>query len=121
MVAKKKFVFSTDSYHLDCIKSQERLHRGCSQQYIKEGPATKKPIDFKLFLANEENKTQLSQLLLHVWARKTASTQLEKTGTAVVVVKGKAYQLNSLGGEVSISFSTASDYIEIDVSLNLCT
>ena len=61
MAAKKNFVFSTYSYHADSIKAQER------QQHIIEGKATRKPVDFKLFLANEENKLQLCELLLHVW------------------------------------------------------
>lgn len=39
MVAKKNFVFSTDSYHADSIKAQQRLRRGFSQQYIIDGPA----------------------------------------------------------------------------------
>ena len=30
MVVKKRFVFSTDSYHADSIKGQERLRRGFS-------------------------------------------------------------------------------------------
>ena len=55
-VAKKNFVFSTDSYHADFIKPQERLRRGFSQRYIIEGQATRKPVDFKLFVSNEENK-----------------------------------------------------------------
>ena len=48
MVAKKNFVFSTDSYHADPIKSQERLRSGFSQRYILEGPATlqKKRINY---------------------------------------------------------------------------
>ena len=37
IVAKTNFVFSTDSYHPDSIKSQERLHRGFSQHYIVDG------------------------------------------------------------------------------------
>ena len=37
MVAKTNFVFSTDSYHPDSIKSQERLRRGFSQRYIVMG------------------------------------------------------------------------------------
>ena len=64
MVAKTNFVFSTDSYHPDSIKSQERLRRGFSQRYIVDGQATRKPVDFKLFLANEDNKLQLCELLL---------------------------------------------------------
>ncbi|CAL8311209.1 unnamed protein product [Merluccius merluccius] len=66
MVAKKHFVFSTDSYHDDSVKAQERLRRGVSQRYVIGSPATRKPSDFKLFLANEENKTQLCKLLLEV-------------------------------------------------------
>ena len=102
MVAKKNFVFSTDSYHADSIKAQERLRRGFSQRYIIEGQATRKPIDIRLFLANEENKLQLCQLLLRVWGSKAAASRLEKCGTAVVVVEGKAYLLNTSDSDVSI-------------------
>ena len=102
MVAKKNFVFSTDSYHSDSIKPQERLRRGFSQRYIIEGPATRKPTDFKTFLANEDNKTQLCQLMLRVWGSKLSASRLDKCGTAVAVVEGKAYQLNSSDGNVSI-------------------
>ncbi|XP_063959228.1 uncharacterized protein LOC135154916 [Lytechinus pictus] len=101
MVAKKNFVFSTDSYHVDSIKSQERLRRGFSQRFIVEGPATRKPSDFKLFLANEENKTQLCKLMLRVWGSQAATSRLEKSGTAVVVVEGKAYQLDTSDGNVT--------------------
>lgn len=102
MVAKKNFVFSTDSYHADSIKAQERLRRGFSQRYNVEGPATRKPSDFKLFLANEENKRQLCKLLLRVWGSKAAASRLEKSGTAIIVVEGSAYQLDSSDGDVSI-------------------
>ena len=101
MVAKSNIIFSTDSYHTDSIKAQERLRRGFSQQYIIEGPATRKPSDFKLFLANEANKTQLCQLLLRVWGSKAAASRLEKSGIAVAVVEGKAYKLDSSEGNVS--------------------
>ncbi|XP_056463060.1 uncharacterized protein LOC130402990 [Gadus chalcogrammus] len=100
MVAKNHFVFSTDSYHDDSVKAQERLRRGVSKRYIG-CPATRQPTDFKLFLANDENKTQLCKLL-EVWGSKTSASRLEKCGTAVVVVEGKAYQLKSSGGNVSI-------------------
>ena len=59
MVSKKNFIFSTDSYHPDSIKAQERLRRGCSEKLILEGVATRTPPDFKVFLCNEENKLQL--------------------------------------------------------------
>ena len=102
MVAKKDFIFSTDSYYPDSIKSQERLRRGYSQKLIVDGPATRKPVDFKLFLANEENKRQLCQLLLRVWGSEVAAKRLEKATRSVVVVEGKAYDLESTDGEVRI-------------------
>ena len=63
MVAKRDLIFSTESYYPDSIKSQERLCRGYSQKLINDGLAARKPVDFKLFLANEENKRQLCQLM----------------------------------------------------------
>ena len=107
MVVEKNFVFSTDSYHADSIKerSQERLWRGFSQRYIIDSPATRKPTDFKLFLANEDNKTQLCKLLLCIWESRTAVSRLEKCGTAVTVAENKAYLLESSDGEVSILYS----------------
>lgn len=99
---RRIFIFSSDSYHADSVKAQERLRCGVSQRYIIGGPATRKPSDFKLFLANEENKTQFCQLLLQVWGSKASASWLEKCGTAVAVVEGKAYQMDSSDGNVSI-------------------
>ena len=91
-------IFSTNCYHADSIKAQERLRRGFSQTYIIDGPATRR---FKPFLANEENKRQLCWLLLWVRGSKVAASRLEKCGTAVAIVDGKAYQLDSCNGEVT--------------------
>ena len=44
MVAKRDFIFSTESYYPDPIKSQERLCRGYSQKLTVDGPATRKPL-----------------------------------------------------------------------------
>ena len=100
MVAKKNFVFSTDSYQLDSIKSQERLRRGFGEKFLVEGPAKQKPRDFKLFLANDMNKVQLCQLLLKVWGSSKAASRLEKCQTAAIIVDGKAHQLVSSNGQV---------------------
>lgn len=102
MIAKNDFVFSTDCYHPDSVKGQERLRRGSSQKLIVDGPATRKPADFKLFLANEDNKKQLFQLMLRVWGSDIASSRLEKCGRAVLVVEGKTYQFATLDDNVSI-------------------
>ena len=59
-------------------------------------------VDFKLFLANEENKRQLCQLLLRVWGSEVAAKRLEKATRSVVVVEGKAYDLESTDGEARI-------------------
>ena len=101
MVHKKNFVFSTDSYQPDSIKTQERLRRGCSEKFLLGGPATRKPTDFKLFLTNDDNKLQLCQLLLTVWQSTQAAPRLEKCGTAILIVNGRAHQLVSSDGEVS--------------------
>lgn len=87
MVAKKHFLFSTDSYHPESIKAQERLRRGSSEKIILAGPATRKPYDFKMFLANNDNKKQLCQLLLRVWSCQKAASRLEKTEMAVLIVE----------------------------------
>ena len=113
MVAKKDFIFSTDSYYPDSIKSHERLYRGYSQKLIADGPATRKPVDFKLFLANEENKRQLCQLLLRVWGSEVAAKRLEKATRSVVVVEGKAYDLESTDGEARIVHASLRAYVAI--------
>lgn len=100
MVARKSFLFSTDNYHTDSIKTQERIRRGVSEKYIIQGPATRKPSDFSLFLSNNDNKTQLCKLLLQVWIGQSAVKRLENK-TAFVVVEGKTYQLCSSNGNVS--------------------
>lgn len=101
MIPKADFVFSTDSYHANSIKSQERLRRGNSDKFIIDGPATRKPADFKLFLTNDENKTQLFQLMLRVWKSDLAVSRIEKCGRAIIVVDGKAYNLTSSSNTVS--------------------
>lgn len=103
MVSKKNFIFSTDSYQPDSIKAQERLRRGCSEKLILQGMATRKPSDFKIFLANEDNKLQLCQMLLKVWGDKQAVSRLKKSGTSMIIVEGKAYNLSVNSGKVSMS------------------
>ncbi|KAL7397163.1 hypothetical protein ABVT39_017800 [Epinephelus coioides] len=102
MVAKKQFIFSTDSYQPDSVKAQERLRRDFSEKFIVKGTATRKPQDFKLFLDNEENNQQLCQLMLKVWGSEEATSGLAKCETAVLIVEGTAYQLTSLDGEVEV-------------------
>ena len=62
------FIFSTDMYHDKSIKSMERKRRGTSQTYLLKGSSMKRPADWKSFLSNEENKEQLTDMLLDVWS-----------------------------------------------------
>ena len=103
MVAKKHFLFATDSYHPGSIKAQERLRRGSSEKIIVAGPATRKPYDFKMFLANDENKKQFCQLLLRVWSGHQAASRLQRTEMAVLIVDGRTHQLVSMNGKVGLS------------------
>ena len=101
MVARKHFVFSTDSYFPGSIKAQERLRRGTSEKIILSSEATRKPYNFKLFLANDDNKKQLCQLLLKVWSSPQAASRLQNTQMAILIVDGTAHQLIAANGEVS--------------------
>lgn len=94
MIPKTDFIFFTDLYHADSINSQERLHHWISDNFIVDGPATRKPADFKLFLTNDDNKKQLFQLLLRVCKSDGAASRLEKCNRAVLVVVGKAYHIH---------------------------
>ena len=87
MVTRKAFIFSTDCYSKCSIKV--RIRPGISQKYLVSGPATKKPTDFKLFLCNEENKQQLSRMLLQKWKNDDAVSRTTQCETAMLAVDGK--------------------------------
>ena len=59
-------IFSTDKYIRNFVKSQERARCGTSDKLLI-GLNTRRPVDFKAFLLNGENKVQLFELLLGVW------------------------------------------------------
>jgi hypothetical protein len=54
----------------------ERKRRGCSEKLIVTGENTKKPPDWKTFLAIEENKKQLVELLCRVWSTDNSAPKL---------------------------------------------
>ena len=56
-------IVSTDMYCSDSIKTMERKRRGDGEKLIVQGPSTKRPRDWKKFLANSENKQQFISLL----------------------------------------------------------
>ena len=100
MAPKNNFIFSTDSYCKDSIKTQECLKRGMSEKFIVDGPATRKPPDMQIFLRNEENKQQLFDLLLRVWKSNEAATRTDGCSTAILIVEGTAHKLVSSDGKI---------------------
>ena len=85
MIPKKNFVFSTDSYDKYSVKAQERLRRGLSKQFLIDGPSTRKPLDFKSFLQNDQNKEQLCDLLLRVWSSEKAFSRIESCSNPIII------------------------------------
>ena len=71
------FVFSTDMYKENSIKSMERMRRGCGEKMLIKGEKTRKPSDWKTFLSNAENKKQLIALLLAVWGSDNFAQKLQ--------------------------------------------
>ena len=93
-------VFSTDMYSPNSVKSMESERRGCSEKLIIKVRSTKKPTDWKLFLTNDENKTQLISLLCTVWSSPANASKLQ--GRSVILIcEGTTYQLISEDGETT--------------------
>ena len=63
MVAKRHFIFLTDSYQKYSVKGMERLRRGSAQSHIVDGPNPKRPVDMKDFLTNDTSKKQFFELI----------------------------------------------------------
>ena len=78
MLPKTKRVdFVTDSYYEHSIKSFERSHRGEAPTFLLSRPKTKTPRDWKLFMSNDNNKSQLIKLLLSEWRKPKYATSLK--------------------------------------------
>ena len=93
-------VFSTDMYSPNSVKSMERERRGCSDKLIIKGSSTKKPPNWKMFLANDENKTQFISLLCTVWSNPTNASKLQGRNV-ILIVEGAAYHLTSEDGKTT--------------------
>ena len=121
MMFKRNFVFSTDSYHDNSIKTQERRRRGQSEQLILDGPSTKIPKDFKLFLTNEMNKKQLCNLLIKTWSDIRSYSSLKNCETAILIVDGKAYSFKASDDRITCNeiFSMNSNQEETDTRVVL--
>jgi hypothetical protein len=72
----KRLDFVTDTYKDNSIKAAERSRRGTSESYLVKGPSTKLPKEWKSFLSNNDNKTNLIKLLLSEWRKEKYAAQL---------------------------------------------
>ena len=96
---QNKLHFSTDCYHQDSIKIQERVRRGCREQFILQGFATRKPKYLKAVLTNDENKRQLCEVLLQVRSSSAVASRLERC-TDVIIIDGIAHRLSCFNKQV---------------------
>ncbi len=92
------FIFSTDMYQEGSIKDMERKQRGSSEKLIIGGPLTKKPADWKNFLMNGENKSQLVRVMGEVWSSNAFAPKLGNRKVTLVVL-GHCYSLHSDDGK----------------------
>jgi hypothetical protein len=75
----------------------ERKRRGCSEKLIVTGENTEKPADWKTFLANEDNKKQLNELLCRVWRTDNFAPKLLDKNV-ITVSDGHAFHITSYDG-----------------------
>ena len=97
MPKRVNFVFSTDMYQEGSIKDMEREQRGSSEKLIIGGQLTKKPADWKNFLKNSQNKSQLLDVMNEVWSSDAFAPKLVQR-KVVSVVQGRSYLLESDDG-----------------------
>ena len=87
-------VFSTDKYYPDSVKAVERRRRGCADKLVLQGELTKRPGDWQTFLTNDENKLQLTRLVLRVWSDDEVADKY-KNNKVILIAEGHAYSFRS--------------------------
>ena len=122
MPKRVNFLFSTDMYHDGSIKDMEREQCGSSEKLIIGGQLTKRPADWKDFLMNSENKSQLVHVMNEVWCSDAFAHKLQNR-KIVSMVQGYVYLLES---EDAITMRKTeipeifSDQEETDTRVILC-
>ena len=90
--------FVTDTYKQTSIKSFERKRRGTAPTHLLSGTKTKTPRDWKSFMANDENKTQLIRLLFDEWQKDAYAKKIH--GRKIYfAISEKCYCLTSSNAE----------------------
>ena len=95
MLPKKSYkVFSTSMYYPDSVKAVEWRRLGCAEKLVLHGDLTKGPGDGQTFLTNDENKLQLTRLVLRVWSDDEVADKY-KNRKLILIAKGHAYSFKS--------------------------
>ena len=93
MSSCKNVIFSTDMYKVDSVKTMERIRRGTSCKLLVGGPKTKKPVDWKEFLKNSDNKQRFIEILLEVWSSDQLASKLQDK-KVTLICGGKAFEIS---------------------------
>ena len=93
----KRVDFTTDTYKPQSIKSYERARRGMAPTFLLSGARTKTPHEWKSFMSNDKNKTQLINLLLEQWKTDKYAAKLVDRNIYYVIGE-KVYRLTSEDG-----------------------
>ena len=90
------FLFSTDRYHDGSIQHIESEQHGSSEKFdhLIGGQLNTRPADWKDFLMNSENKSQLVAVMNEVWYSDAFAHKLQNRKIASVV-QGNFYLLES--------------------------
>ena len=88
LLAAPETIFSTDSYvdRLHSPKSAERNRRGSGEKFIVEGLNIHRPVDWKAFLTNDENKNSFMHLIFEHWS--SLSIMEESVRRPIIVIEG---------------------------------
>ena len=84
------------------------------------GPKTKKPVDWKQFLKNSDNKKRFIEILLEVWSSKRFASKLNGK-KLTLICEGKAIQLSTMNNDVTSTYipEIESDQEETDTRVIL--
>ena len=99
--------FTTDTYKPQSIKFYERACRGMAPTFLLSGARTKTPHEWKSFMSNDKNKTQLINLLLEQWKTDKYAAKLVDRSIYYVIGE-KVYRLTSEDGRAVSAYSEES-------------
>ena len=120
LLAAAETIFSTNSYvdRLHSPKSAERDRRGCGEKFIVEGLNIHRPVDWKAFLTNDDNKKSFMHLLLEHWS--SPSIMEESVRSPITFIEGgQAFKLPFHDGVTSVEHQPeiCSSHEETDVRI----